>query len=103
MARTRGEGGTPPPPFDRSSLTNRHLATLAAIFERPNRSDIPWRQIEALFEALGGTIEQGNGSRRRVALRGRRAVFHEPHPERVTDRGAVTSVRDFLTSAGVRP
>jgi hypothetical protein len=74
-----------------------------AIFERPTRSDIPWRDIERLFEALGGSVTQGNGSRRRVKLGDRRAVFHEPHPERVTDKGAVTAVRGFLASTGVRP
>jgi hypothetical protein len=30
-----------------------------------------------------------------------RAVFHEPHPERVTDKGAVKSVREFLLNAGI--
>ncbi len=39
----------------------------------------------------------------RVALNGVRAVFHRPHPERVTDKGAVKSVRRFLESAEVRP
>jgi HicA toxin of bacterial toxin-antitoxin, len=76
---------------------------LEAIFERPTRSDIPWRDIERLFEALGGTVASGRGSRRRVRLGERRAVFHEPHPERVTDKGAVEDVRAFLQGAGVRP
>jgi hypothetical protein len=53
--------------------------------------------------ALGGEITQGRGSRVRVALGPLRAVFHEPHPERVTDKGAVESVRKFLESLGVRP
>jgi hypothetical protein len=56
-----------------------------------------------LFEALGGSVTPGKGSRRRVKLGERRAVFHEPHPERVTDKGAVVSVRGFLASAGVGP
>jgi hypothetical protein len=87
----------------RPLLSSRHRGTLAAVFERPNRGDIPWRDIEALFVALGGAVSNGKGSRRRVRLGERRAVFHEPHPERVTDKGAVGSVRDFLVSAGVRP
>jgi hypothetical protein len=76
---------------------------LTSIFERPTRGDIPWRDIEALFRALGGLVEPGRGSRRRVRLGARRAVFHEPHPERVTDKGAVEDVRDFLSSAGIVP
>src|SRR5690348_1112011 len=68
-------------------LRARHRATLGRIFARPTRADIPWRDVERLFVALGGTVTQGKGSRRRVKLGDRRAVFHEPHPERVTDKG----------------
>jgi hypothetical protein len=32
-----------------------------------------------------------------------KAVFHEPHPEKETDKGAVKSVREFLIKAGVEP
>ena len=39
----------------------------------------------------------------RVALGGVRAVFHRPHPERVTDKGAVKAVRRTLQTAGVEP
>lgn len=79
----------------------QHRKTLVRIFEKPERSDIAWRDIESLFLALGAEISEGNGSRVRVALNGVRAVFHRPHPERVTDKGAVKSVRRFLNEAGV--
>jgi hypothetical protein len=82
-------------------MNARHRRTLAAIYERPERSDIVWRDIEALFVALGADVSEGNGSRVRVALNGVRAVFHRPHPERVTDKGAVKSVRRFLGEAEV--
>jgi hypothetical protein len=39
----------------------------------------------------------------RVALNDVRAVFHRPHPRKETDKGAVKSVRRFLTEAGVVP
>ena len=77
--------------------------TLEAVFEDPVRSNIPWREIEALFQAAGGNISEGAGSRVRVALNGIRAVFHRPHPQKETDKGAVKSVRRFLTEAGVTP
>ncbi|BAY84341.1 putative HicA protein [Calothrix parasitica NIES-267] len=32
-----------------------------------------------------------------------KAVFHEPHPEKETDKGAVKSVREFLLKAGIEP
>ena len=85
------------------TLRARHQRTLEAIFTHPERSDIPWREIEGLLEALGAEVSEGSGSRVRVALHGVRAVFHRPHPEHVTDRGAVRSVRRFLETAGVRP
>ena len=84
-------------------MRQRHKNTLLAIFENPTRANIPWRDIEALFLALGGEVSEGAGSRVRVALKGRKAVFHRPHPEKETNKLAVKSVRRFLTEAGVSP
>jgi hypothetical protein len=61
-------------------VDSKHQKTLEAIFEKPERANILWRDVEALFIALGAEITDGNGSRRRVALKGVRAVFHRPHP-----------------------
>ncbi len=36
-------------------------------------------------------------------LNGVLATFHRPHPQPVTDKGAVKSVRRFLANAGVLP
>ena len=82
-------------------LNNNQKKTLQIIFEDPVRSDVPWGDVESVFTALGGKITQGNGSRVRVSLNGVFAVFHRPHPERVTDKGALKSVRRFLINAGV--
>lgn len=73
------------------------------IFENPPRSDIPWQDIQGLFTALGGEVSEGSGSRVRIYLNGVRAVFHRPHPENVTDKGALKSVRRFLIEAGIQP
>jgi hypothetical protein len=81
----------------------RHRLTLAAIFSDPVRASIPWKDVEALFRALGATLSEGRGSRIRVELQGVEAVFHRPHPQQETDRGAVKSVRRFLREAGVEP
>ena len=81
-------------------MNNRQRKTLEAVFTDPLRSDVPWNDIESLLEALGAEIEEGRGSRVRVTLNGVRGYFHRPHPERVTDKGAVKSVRDFLENAG---
>lgn len=83
-------------------VNKKQRRTLDAVFTKPEPSDIAWSDIESLFRGLGAEISEGNGSRVRVALKGIRAVFHRPHPERVTDKGAVASVRKFLTNAGVK-
>ena len=84
-------------------MDSKHEHTLDAIFEKPERANILWRDIEALLIALGAAITDGKGSRRRVVLKGVRAVFHRPHPRKETDRGAVKSVRRLLEAAGVKP
>jgi hypothetical protein len=84
-------------------MNRKHQKTLQAIFKDPVLSNLVWSDIEALFVALGGEVTEGNGSRVRVALNGVRAVFHRPHPEKETDKGAVKSVRRFLTEAEVKP
>jgi HicA toxin of bacterial toxin-antitoxin, len=84
------------------NLSSKHRKTLRAVFEDPVRSNIFWSDIETMFEALGGEVSEGRGSRVRVYLRERRAVFHRPHPEKEADKGAVKSVRTFLLSAGVK-
>lgn len=76
---------------------------MKGIFTLPVRSDIKWTSIESLFKALGATVSQGKGSRARVYLNGVKAVFHEPHPEKETDKGAVKAVREFLENADIKP
>ena len=84
-------------------MDNKHRKTLEALFEKPERANIAWREVESLFIILGAEISEGNGSRVRVALKGVRAVFHRPHPRKETNKGAVKSVRKFLEAAGVKP
>lgn len=83
-------------------MNKKQRLTLQKIFEKPARSDILWKDIEGLFIALGAEITEGRGSRVRVALNDIRAVFHRPHPERVTNKGTVKSVRRFLVESGVQ-
>src|SRR5437870_4465830 len=80
---------------------NRHQRTLEAIYEK--QANIPWPEIENMLRNLGAEISEGRGSRVRIALNGVRAVFHRPHPQNETDRGAVASMRRFLAEVGIRP
>jgi len=84
-------------------MAKKHQKTLEAIFADPVRSNIAWREIESLLESVGAEISEGEGSRVRIALNGVRAVFHRPHPQKETDKGAVRSMRRFLNEAGVTP
>ena len=83
-------------------MNKKTKCTLAAIFRDLARSDILWNDIESLLYALGAEITEGRGSRVRVALKGVRAVFHRPHPQKETDKGSVKSMRRFLLAAGVK-
>jgi hypothetical protein len=82
---------------------SKHRRTLAAIFAEPVRANVNWSDIEAMLEACGAEISAGSGSRVRIALNGVRAVFHRPHPQKETDKGALRSMRRFLTEAGIMP
>ena len=84
-------------------MQDKHRKTLEAIFEVPERANISWRDVEALFVALGAEVSEGRGSRVRIALNDVRAVFHRPHPRKEADKGTVKSVRRFLQEAGITP
>jgi len=75
--------------------------TLQDIFHNPVKSSILWSDVESLFRAYGAHIEEGSGSRVCIMLNDIVAVFHRPHPQKETDKGAVKSARRFLLNAGV--
>ena len=83
-------------------MNTKQRKTYEDIYQNPVRSNILWEDIESLFSALGARITEGNGSRVRIELNGERAVFHRPHPEKTTDKGAVKSVRRFLENARIK-
>ena len=82
---------------------SKHDKTLRAIFAEPVRASVNWSDIESLLRHLGAELSEGEGSRVRIALNGVRAVFHRPHPQKETDKGALRSMRRFLAEAGVTP
>jgi hypothetical protein len=82
-------------------MRSRHSRTLHAIQSDPVRTNIHWRDVEALLVTVGAEISEGRGSRIRVALHGVKAVLHRPHPEKELSKAMVRSVREFLSNAGV--
>lgn len=79
---------------------DRHQRILEAIFAK--RANIAWSDIEKMLLHYGAEVSEGSGSRVRIALNGVRAVFHRPHPQKETDRGAVAAMRRFLLEAGIQ-
>ena len=77
----------------------KHQRVLAAIFEK--RANIAWSDMEAMLLHYGAEISEGSGSRVRIALNGVRAVFHRPHSQKETDRGAVAAMQRLLAEAGI--
>ncbi|MEF3698560.1 type II toxin-antitoxin system HicA family toxin [Desulfolutivibrio sp.] len=79
-------------------MNNRLRRTLEAIRAKPERGDIAWSAVEALLLALGCRKLEGDGSRVRfVSADGAILRIHRPHPRPVLDKGAVKSVRRFLS------
>jgi hypothetical protein len=83
-------------------VKRKHKKTLESVFKDPVLSNVIWDDIENLFIALGAEITEGSGSRVRIALNNVKAVFHRPHPEKETDKGALKSIRQYLKNAGVK-
>lgn len=87
----------------KKKIGTKHKRTLGAVFKNPPPSNVPWKDCESLLKALGAKISEGEGSRIRILLNGVKAVFHRPHPQKETDKGALGSLRKFLENAGVVP
>lgn len=84
-------------------MKRKHQRTLELIFSRPTSANVRWSDIEALLMELGGLLSEREGSRLLVRLFNERRVFHRPHPEPTTDKGAVEAIRKWLEANGVRP
>jgi hypothetical protein len=84
-------------------MSKRHRETLDKIFQTPVPASLEWRDIEALFVAVGARTVEGSGSRVRFELNGVVATFHRPHPEKEAKPYQVRDARRFLEQAGIRP
>lgn len=84
-------------------MQKKHLKTLRAIFARPVSGSIRWKEVEALFSALGGIIQEREGSRVAVILFSQVKVFHRPHPKPTTDKGAIASIRTWFELNRITP
>jgi len=84
-------------------MKRKYQKTLELIFKRPVSGNIQWGDIESLFLELGAEIYERAGSRIAVVLFDEIRVFHRPHPSANTDKGAVSSIREWLAHHGITP
>jgi HicA toxin of bacterial toxin-antitoxin, len=84
-------------------MNKRHRDTLKKVFQTPVLTSLVWRDVEALFLALGAISVEGRGSRVRFELNGVVATFHRPHPEKEAKPYQVRDARRFLEQAGIKP
>lgn len=84
-------------------MNSRHRKTLAAIFARPTSASVVFADIESLIKALGGTVEEREGSRVRIELKGEQWRCHRPHPGKEAKRYQVEEARELLERTGVLP
>jgi HicA toxin of bacterial toxin-antitoxin, len=84
-------------------MNKRHRESLDKIFQTPVPTSLEWRDIEALFLAVGARTVEGSGSRVRFELNGVVATFHRPHPDKEAKPYQVRDARRFLEQAGIRP
>ena len=84
-------------------MNSRHRKTLKKIFTDPVSGNIEWRNIEALFLALGAVRTEKAGSAVSFVLNNIRVDFHRPHPDKEALRYRIKDARKFLEQAGITP
>ena len=85
-------------------MPSKHQKTLAAIFAKPTRANIHYRDVEAMLVWLGAeVVVSRSGSRVFLELNGEGHSYHRPHPGKELSRETVRDLRDFLSSAGMEP
>ncbi len=82
-------------------MNHRHRATLHAIFSHPVSTNIAFRDVKAVLEALGADVSHGGDSHLAIKLNGHAHSFHDTVHSLSKD--AVVEMRKFLESAGVDP
>ena len=84
-------------------VNTKQRKTLTAIFLKPTLASIVFSDIESLVKALGGAIQEREGSRVSVVLMGEEWRCHRPHPGKEAKRYQVEQARDLMDRVGVSP
>ena len=84
-------------------MNSKQRKTLVAVFTKPTLASIAFSDIESLIKSQGGTVEEREGSRVSISLKGQQWRCHRPHPGKEAKRYQVEEARHLLESAGVKP
>lgn len=82
-------------------LSNRHRDTLEKIFAHPSSSNMEWRQVRSLLEAIGTVVQEPNG-KLRVTLGPETEVITPPLGKDV-DMQLLVDLRRMLRNMGLHP
>ncbi len=84
-------------------INTKHRKTLRAVFAKPTSASLVFADIESLLVALGGEVQEREGSRVKIFIKGEQWRCHRPHPGKEAKRYQVEEVRELLERIGVKP
>lgn len=98
--RDRREWRRGAPGQQTGAVNGHHERTLRKIFQHPISTNLGWREVEHLLDALGADAEETSHGHLKVRLNGQTATF-EPPRHKDLPKDEVIALRHFLQSAGV--
>lgn len=84
-----------------STMNHRHRKVVHAIFAHPVPANLDFKEVQSTLKELGAEIEDRNGSRIAVSLKGHTVLFH--HAQHSVPKDEVVQIRRFLTDCGIDP
>jgi hypothetical protein len=84
-----------------SGLNSHHRDTIEKIFSHPSSSNIEWRRVLSLLQAVGTATEEHNG-KFKVVIGPETEVVDRPEGKDI-DQQLIVDLRRMLTNAGFSP
>jgi hypothetical protein len=81
-----------------TALNSDHRKTVERIFTHPSSSNIEWREVRSLLDALGAATQEHNG-KLKVELGGEVEVLDPPRGKDI-DQQMLVDLRRMLSHAG---
>ena len=84
-----------------SGLNSHHRDTIDKLFSHPSSSNIEWRQVLSLLQAVGTATEEHNG-KFKVVIGPETEIIERPAGKDI-DQQMIVDLRRMLTNAGFVP